>query len=256
MKTWGEGRRSRPGIAILGATLAVVIVAVLQASASLAAPAPTCNLVPQLRAVTMNQGLGYGTLARGKDTLVRLFLSLPSCAASSNTVALTGGNLTVKNGSTTLGTVVAPIPAPTSPFPLMAPYANAPMIDSTGDPKFLVPGSMLATAGATGAFTATLTATVSYQSKTSSRDTSPISGSATFTTLSGSTGPLSAAVGQRSNALRVLAVPMGDASQAFSSTANAAVQNGFTALSRLYPVPAGVGSLVGTTGGVRFSMNA
>jgi uncharacterized delta-60 repeat protein len=225
-------------------------------SAGTASAAPTCNLVPQLRAVTMNQGLGYGTLARGKDTLVRLFLSLPSCAASSNSIALTGGSIAVKNGSTTLGTVGAPIPAPTSPFPLMAPYANAPMVDSTGDPKFLVPGSMLAPAGSTASFTATFSATVSYQSKTSSRDTSPVSGSVTLTTLSGLTAPVTAAVGQRSNALRVLAVPMGDASQRFADTANAAVQNGFTALSRLYPVPAGVGSLVGTTGGVRFSMNA
>src|SRR6478672_11427390 len=117
MKTWGEGRRSRPGIAILGATLAVVIVAVLQASASLAAPAATCNLVPQLRAVTVNQGFGYATLARGKDTLVRLFLSLPSCASSGNTIGVTGATLTAKNGSTTLGTINAPIPVPTAPYP-------------------------------------------------------------------------------------------------------------------------------------------
>ena len=45
--------------------------------------APPCNLVPQLRDVTINQGLGaYSPLVNGKETLVRFYLSMPSCAGS------------------------------------------------------------------------------------------------------------------------------------------------------------------------------
>ena len=48
-----------------------------------AKPPPTCALVPQLRDVTVNQGVGaYTPLVRGKETLVRGYLAKPTCAAT------------------------------------------------------------------------------------------------------------------------------------------------------------------------------
>lgn len=219
----------------------------------------SCSLVPQLRAVTINQGLGsYRPLVRGKETLVRLFLSLPSCASRSSSIQVTGGTLTVKNGTTLLGTVNPPTPAPTPTYPGIATYGTAPLLDSPGDPKFVVPGPLLAPAGTTGAFTATFTATISYQSKTSSNAT-PVSGSKTFTTMPGTTNAITASVEKKTNALRILVVPMGNVNQTFSSqfssNARAAVQNGMLALSRMLPVPSGTGDLTGTTGGIRYTIN-
>jgi len=58
--------------------------------------AATCVLVPQLRDVTVNQGLGsYSPLEYGKETLVRLYLSTPSCAGSKDAVQVTSASLTV-----------------------------------------------------------------------------------------------------------------------------------------------------------------
>ena len=59
-----------------------------------AAPPPPCTLLPQLRDVTINQGVGaYSPLVNGKETLVRFFLSMPSCAASGAAIQITGGTL-------------------------------------------------------------------------------------------------------------------------------------------------------------------
>ena len=52
---------------------------------------------------------------------------------------------------------------------------------------------------------------------------------------------------------------MGDASQAFASqytaSGDAALQAAMLTLSRIYPVPEGVGSLTGTSGGLRYSVS-
>ena len=56
----------------------------------------TCALIPQLRDVTINQGVGaYSPLVNGKETLVRLFLRMPSCAASGALIQVKGGTLAV-----------------------------------------------------------------------------------------------------------------------------------------------------------------
>src|ERR671917_353081 len=58
-------------------------------------PQPSCGLVPQLRDATVNQGVGsYPVLARGKETLVRFYLSTPRCADADDVVRITGGSLT------------------------------------------------------------------------------------------------------------------------------------------------------------------
>ena len=81
-----------------GALVALLVAACLGAllpGASRGAPAP-CPLVPQLREVMVNQGLAtYPRFVGGKETLVRLYLSGPSCAANGASIQLTGGTLTV-----------------------------------------------------------------------------------------------------------------------------------------------------------------
>jgi len=255
----------RHGAPVLGTALLLVISILPSPTPALgpgtADAAAACSLVPQLRAVTLNEGLGsYATLARGKETLVRLFLSLPSCAGSGASIALTGGTLTVLNGTTTLGTISAPTPVPAAApnSPLMAPYASAPALDSPADPKFVVPGSVLAPSATTVQFTATFKATVRYSAKTSKSATA-VSGTATFTSLTGSTAPITATVQARTNALRILVVPLGNASKSyasqFSAAATTAVQNAMTTMSRTLPVPAGVADLGATSGGIRYTIN-
>ena len=133
-------RRGRVVVGLLGAITLVVVIAALRASATPAAPgAAPCNLVPQLRDVTINQGLGgYSPLVNGKETLVRFYLSLPSCAGSGPSIQIVGGTLTLSGGAS--GTIAAPTPVPTAPaYPVIATYGVAPVADSTGDPRFVVP---------------------------------------------------------------------------------------------------------------------
>lgn len=235
--------------------------------ASTSSPSVTVG-APVLRAVTVNQGVGsnptastgFNPLVRGKDTLVRFYLSLPSCASSSTQIRLTGGTLTVGilNG-TILGTVSAPTPPPIAPFPQIATFSVAPLVDSPGDPKFLVPGSVLAPASTTAAFTATFSGTISYQWLTGKSATA-VPGAVTLSTIPGTSSPITASVEHKTNALRILVVPMGDTSQLssseFSSKAQSAVQDGLLTMSRVYPVENGTGDLIGTAGGLRYTINS
>jgi virginiamycin B lyase len=69
----------------------------------------------------------------------------------------------------------------------------------------------------------------------------------TFSTMPGTSSPISATVGAQSRGLRVLLVPMGDVSQPYSTqftTAGAqAAQNAMQTVSRVWPLPDGVGDL-------------
>ena len=246
MKIHGTKAAILPGLFLLGLQLPG-----LPASAA----SSTCSLVPQLRSVTVNQGVGsYSPLVRGKDTLVRLYLSLPSCAGNKDFITLNGGSLNVTLAGTTLAQGISPTPTPVSPYPQMATNGAAPSIDSPADPKFIVPGSALQPASTTAAFTASFTATINY-----SADGGAIS-SVTFTNMPNTTTPISANFAQKTNALRVLVVPMGDAAQTattqFTSSAQAEVQRGMLQLSRIFPIPAGTGDLTASTGGLRYTINA
>src|SRR5207248_274967 len=218
--------------------------------ASRGAPAP-CPLVPQLREVMVNQGLAtYPRFVGGKETLVRLYLSGPSCAANGASIQLTGGTLTVGANGVRLGTIGAPTPLPSpTAYPTLATYTAAPMTDSTGDPIFVVPAAMLSSISA---FTASFTATIAFQSKTSSRAT-PVPGSVSFSTMPGSTLPITAQFDRNPNPLGILFVPMGDGTKPYSTqwtdAAQKALQDGLTAtFSRIYPLAAGIGSLGGAGG--------
>ncbi|MCV0404200.1 MAG: CSLREA domain-containing protein [Chloroflexi bacterium] len=221
-------------------------------------PTPTpavCDLIPELRDVTINQGVGaYSPLVRGKETLVRAYLSKPACASSTDIIELVGATLTVTPGSAASTTIANPTPVPTTPYPQIASSSAAALADSTADPMFVVPGSVLAPAATVDRFTATFAFTIRYQTATGGVQ------ERTFTSKTGSSTPITATVEKRTNALRVLVVPMGDATRPFAETyttaGDAALQAAMLTVSRIYPVPDGVGPLTGTTGGLRYSVSS
>ena len=111
------------GTVIAGALLA----GVAQPSRS----AASCTLTPQLREVAIDQGLaGYPRLVRGKETLVRPFFTLPSCADTTNgaNIMVKSATLAVKNGATRLtpASGIATATAPLGPtFPLITTPSGA-----------------------------------------------------------------------------------------------------------------------------------
>src|SRR4051794_31313484 len=150
--------------------------------------ATTCPaLVPQLRDVTVNQGVGsYPVLVRGKETLVRAYLSLPSCTARGASISVTGATLTVLNGTTALTPtpITAYSPTTSSTPPTIAPYTAASALNAPADAIFVVPPSAMAPSGVTTRFTATFKVTVRYTTSAG------IGGSTTFTTLPGTAMPI------------------------------------------------------------------
>src|SRR2546429_6226319 len=180
------------GSARLVRAFVILVICVLLAPPQ-GADAATCALTPDLRAVSVNQGLGsYTPLVRGKETLLRAFLGKPKCAASGDSIAVTGGQVRVSLGSTVLATVVAPTPGPAPTYALVAAYASAPVADWPRDPIFVVPGAALAPASTMAAFSVTFAVTVNYTAQPVGG--APTSGTATYTTLTGSTAALSASV--------------------------------------------------------------
>ncbi len=256
--TSGAQRTTRRRVA----AAVVAVVALLGGygtTATVAEAQVACPLVPTLRDVSINQGLGsYPRLARGKETLVKLFLSLPACAPSGASIARTGGTLQVTAGATS-ATISNSTPAPTATAPPpLVPFAAGPALESTGDPTFVVPGPVLAPTSTTASYDASFVATINFTSKASS--TAPaVPGVVTIATRPGTTTPIRATVEKRTNALRVLLVPMGDPTKTFSTQfsegARAAAQTGMSAVSRLFPVPAGTSDLSGTTAGLRYTIN-
>src|SRR5438477_5787041 len=171
------------GSARLVRAFVTLVICVLVAPPQGADASAPCALSPELRAITVNQGLGsYTPLVRGKETLLRAFLGKPKCAASGDSIAVTGGQVKVSLGSTVLATVAAPTPGPAPTYALVAAYASAPVADWPGDPIFVIPGAALAPASTMAAFSVTFAVTVSYTS-TSGGVSTP--GSATYTTLTG-----------------------------------------------------------------------
>ena len=253
-----RARRSSAALVLIGVFVVTLFIANAPAQAARPKPTPTptptnCILAPALRDVTVNQGVGtYSPLVRGKETLVRAYLSKPACASSSDVIELTGASLAVTVAGVTT-TIAQPTPVvPTNPSPQFAAYSVAALADSTADPLWVVPGSLLAPAGTLARFTATFSMTISYRVGGTTQ-------SATFTTRTGSSTPITATVEKQTNAFRVLVVPMGNARQPFAETytsaGDAALQAAMLTVSRIFPVPDGVGSLTGTTGGLRYSVS-
>ena len=217
--------------------------------------APTCNLANlQLRDATINQGLGsYDKLVRGKETLVRMYFSMPSCHDNNDSIQITGGTLSASNGGASLTSGIVGTPSPVSTYPTASTYAAAPLNDAPADVKFVVPGSALAPASTPNAYTASFSASITFRWK------STATGPVTEVTLPFN-GFRAKTVEKRTNALRVLVVPMGNAANPyaseFPSEAVAAVENGMQNLSRIFPVPSGVSTLGADSGGIRYAIDS
>lgn len=245
-------------------TALVVLFGGLESSARAArAPSlPACSadqLVPQVGATTVNQGVGsYATLTRAKDTLVRFFLVYQPAVGTtcSGTTSIRGASLMVGNGGASYGPIAAHQSFGSSGTAISS---TTVAVDSNADPKFVVPAARVNSclADLTAApcddsaagFSLTFTASVTYTTSASS--------TALTTAL-----PVTAtgAFDKSTNALRVLVIPMGDSSQPYSTqltdSGRAAISNGFAALSRILPVASGVSStLTATTGGIRYKLD-
>ena len=251
----------RRALLALALTLVLVAGGVLTWTApSTAALLPTCLLTPQLRDATVNQGLGSyadGPLVRGKTTLVRLYLEMPACADAGDYIEITSATLNVqrKNGllKESLGTVSA-APQPVSVFPRVAPYGGAPANDWSGDPLFVVPGTMLAPASVTTAMDIEFSADVVFRAVDNGT-----AGSATTARFSPTNNArLAAKYSTATNSLKILVVPMGNSADTtpFPSESTSAVENGMRALSRILPIADGIGDLqANPTGGLRYSIS-
>jgi hypothetical protein len=224
---------------------AVVAVAALMigapAESALTAACTDAQLVPRAE-LSVSQGApGYARLARGKETIVRAYLTNPSTCTPSNkqSIAPVSATLDVANGD-------APPPAQLSNYaPLAGKLGAAQQIAPTSDPFFVVPASYLAPTN-TNSFNISFTLNITYTRN----------GLATrFTSNSAAT--MSKPVDQRTNALRILVVPMGDptsASTQWSASAETALQNVMTNAARAFPVPSGATPQLTptTTGGIRY----
>jgi hypothetical protein len=257
---------------LAAAVVAVAALATLGGSVSpesaSAAPTtlPACtagSLVPELGAVTINQGLGsYANqkLVRGKETLVRFFLKLPAavgttCSGSISVVNPTEMTLINPSGPTDLAGTIGPYQVyPSTGLQITSSTVSA---NSNADPTFVVPASRVNPCDGTstpcptaGVFSRNFRAKISYIRN-------GVTGTVLNTTLS---SPITGNFDQAANDLRLLVIPMGDRNLAYSTqfgaAAQSAVQSGMDTLSRLLPVRSGVSSdLASTTGGIRYGMD-
>jgi len=235
----------------------VCVAAVAGSTTRETAQASHCIITPALGDATVNQGLPYGRLVRGKETLVKLYLRLPSalprCAGTKPTIKVVGGTLMVKNGTAQIGPSISLLPDAINALVTSASVLQ----DSPADAKFVVLGSNLppATSGIAGSFNATFSITVNYQSKGA-----PVQGvEDTFTSTQAVTFTTSKVVELPTKALRVLAVPM---AAALDSLQTSTLATAFTNLSRMYPVQdlsgsglPRVGVLPTANGGIRYAVN-
>ena len=237
-------RRGRVVVGILGAITLVVVIAALRASATPAAPgAAPCNLVPQLRDVTVNQGLGgYSPLVNGKETLVRFYLSMPSCAGSGASIQITGGTLAVCRVAR-----AAPIPTPT-PVPIATAYPVIAAFTRRSDggldrrPEVRRPGSMVLDARRRSPRTSRRRST--YRSRASKTDrTARSSRSPSRRVPARATRSARASIAPRTrsgSSSSPWATGRRPYSTQWTATAQQALQDGMTAaVSREYPLPAG-----------------
>jgi len=242
--------------------VAVACAAAVMASATReTAQASHCIITPALSKVAIAQGLPHTRLARGKETLVKAYLTLPStlpkCAGTTPSIKIVGALLTLKNGDTQLGSTIAALPDAAGALVT----SKSTLQNQPADPKFVIPGSHLppATSGIAGNFTASFAITVQYQSAARGETTFTSTQSVPFTSVAGS--PISRVVEGPTKALRFLAVPGG---RAFDATMTSTLSAGLTALSAMYPVQdltgsasvvPRVGVLPTTQGGIRYALN-
>jgi von Willebrand factor type A domain len=239
------GRHRSRLLATLVATLALVV-----AQPPIIASAANCTtaqLEPTLGEFMVSQGVGgvsgYTTLARGKETLVKVFLTLPpsgTCTVkSTDYIKITNASLTVSSGASANTLFTSFTGKPSLPATIQP--------SSPADPIFVVPSSNLAPTATDQRFTPTFTVTLTYERKSG---TTVQTGQTKTITNNAKTFE------QKTQALRVYVVPMGDKGQPFSTqytaTDQTIAQNAMQTLSRLYPTPVGVADLTDASGGLRY----
>lgn len=250
--------------ALLGKLLLVVAcTAIIAGSATReAAQASHCVITPAIAKATVGQGLPYARLVRGKETLVKAYLTLPGtlpkCAGRNPQIKIVGASLTMKNGTTPLFTGLGSLPdAVGARVTSKTTFQNQP-----ADPRFVIPGSQLPPSGSgiEGSFTASFEITIQYQSRATNESDSEFSATRSTPALTTAAGsPISRVVEGPTKALRMLAVPM---VQPLSSDMTSTLGAGLTALSGIYPVQDQTGSgqprvgvLPTNQGGIRYALN-
>lgn len=239
-----------------GILVAIFAAASLAGSTEAGTSTPACttgangSLTPVLSSFAVNQGLasytslaaGFsGRLVRGKETLVRPYFVLPSSCTGS--ITLTGATLTAtisgvaRTYSPLTGTGAGSVP-------------GAVAAASTVDPLFDIPAADLAPGDGSSTFSVSWSLRLSFTQNRAS----------TVLNATYSGAPITATTFERkTNALRILVVPMGDPTQAFASqfpsAAQTDIQNAMTTLDRIYPVESGTGDLSSSTGGVRYTID-
>src|SRR3989442_1136617 len=149
------------GIFVGVATCALVVGVIPAARADAVTTCTLAQLIPQLADSTVIQGIGsingsggYSPLSRGKETLVRFYLTLPSptvCTVNSTTqsIKVTSASLIVDNSKTTSASVAY------NAFGTAGQSVAATMQpDWPADPLFVVAGADLAPTGVATGFTA------------------------------------------------------------------------------------------------------
>ena len=261
-------RRSTFGVLGLAILIAVTVAGSTRAAGT---TVPACTtgaagtLVPTLADFSVNQGLesytstspiattvggipntfiGTGRLVRGKETLVRPYLTLPSACTGSITLAraslaATSGGVPLAGSpfSATTGTGTGSIPAAVS-------------ASSSVDPVFDIPAAALRVGDGSSTFSVAWTLTLTFTQNKNSTSISQTYGSA----------PIAPATFEKkTNALRILVVPMGDMSQPYSTqfpaSATTDIENAMNVLDRIYPVESGVGSLTAPNGGIDYTID-
>ena len=237
-----------------GAVIVLVAAAAVAPLSSIAGPAtlPACtaaDLVPRFTKIVVTQGpTSFTRAARGKEAVVRAHLTIPTTCTVARTQSITptSATLTITGGSAS---------GPIANYnPVSGALGSAALADSTADPLFLVPATALRPGDGSTTSALTLAGGVTY---------TRVSGGATTTGLTtpagaaGSTKTLT--LDRKTNALRILLIPLGDpASTAvqWDAAANSSAQALMAAAARVFPVQDGWGTLApGQTGGVRFSIN-
>jgi hypothetical protein len=237
-----------PAVAVL---VAAILIGVRAESAQSLSTCTDVQLVPNVSQLLVSQGApGYTRFARGKETIVRAYLTTPTTCSLSNkqSIAPISATLNVANGD-------SPAPAQLSNYaPLGGKLGATQQIYSTSDPFFVVPASYFAPTSTTNTFNISFTLNITYTRNGLA---------ATYTANSAAT--TTKAVDQQTHAIRVLVVPMGDPTSSttqWSALAESTLENVMTNAGRAYPVPTGVSSALcdptsptcplGATGGIRY----
>jgi hypothetical protein len=228
---------------MLGARgLRLAVASAVMASVVVAAPTPgsgaVCDTAPVVRATTVTQGVGeYARLVRGKETLVRVAVSRPSCSSTTTTIVAASTSLTgsLAAGAVPLGSpftakawspvIDTAVPAWTDALPAQPPSAW---------PLFVVPAAALSPT-APSDFTLNVSVTLAYRVGT---------GPVLTRTYAAASKPVTT-----SNPLSVLVVPMGNAANPgglaaeFTPRDAAVVEDGMRTLSRVTPTATDEGDL-------------